>query len=252
MVTPELKTQARLVLLGALWGFLGGALTVALVVSKEDPADTWVSASARYVGQWTDRGARDGLGDRVAAPHDASGPLDHDTPVLESHVGTAGTPDGPEPTPSLSAPPAAELEDRDLQIPVDGVTVGQLVRSFDDPRGSDRRHEAIDILAAMGTPVRAVERGRIARLFNSKAGGITIYQFDPTERFCYYYAHLDRYADGLRENDMVEAGQIIGYVGVSGNAPKDVPHLHFAVFRLTEAKRWWEGTPVDPFDVLTK
>ena len=124
------------------------------------------------------------------------------------------------------------------------------VGSFEDARGDSRRHEAIDILAPMGTPVRAVEGGRIARLFNSKAGGITIYQFDPTERFCYYYAHLQRYADGLRENDTVRQGQIIGYVGVSGNAPKDTPHLHFAVFRLTAEKRWWEGTPVDPYDIL--
>lgn len=249
MVTPELKKQARLVLLGALWGFLGGALAVALVVSKDDPSETWVGASARYVGQWSER---DALGDRVAAPHGPGAPGAYDEPVPEARVGTAGSPDGPEPTPSLSAPPAAELADRDLRIPVDGVSVEQLVRSFDDPRGSERRHEAIDILAPMGTPVRAVERGRIARLFNSKAGGLTIYQFDPTERFCYYYAHLQGYADGLRENDVVEAGQLIGYVGVTGNAPRDVPHLHFAVFRLTEAKRWWEGTPLDPFDVLTK
>ena len=251
-MTPELKKQARLVLLGGLWGFLGGALTVALVVSKDAPSETWVGASARYIGEWSGQGVER---DRVAAPHGPHGPVDpgdHDAPVPETRVGTAGTPDGPEPTPSISAPPAAEIVDRDLRIPVEGVTVEDLVRSFDDPRGSDRRHEAIDILAPMGTPVRAVERGRIARLFNSKAGGITIYQFDPTERFCYYYAHLQRYADGLRENDVVEAGQVIGYVGVSGNAPKDVPHLHFAVFQLTEEKRWWEGMPVDPFDVLTR
>jgi murein DD-endopeptidase MepM/ murein hydrolase activator NlpD len=248
-LTPESKKQARVVLLGALWGFLGGALTVALVISKDAPSETWVGASARYLGERAEQG---GPGDRLAVPHGSSTSVDHDAPVLERTVGTAGTPDGPEPTPSISAPPAAELEDRDLRIPVEGVTVEDLVRSFDDPRGSDRRHEAIDILAPMGTPVRAVEGGRIARLFNSKAGGITVYQYDPTERFCYYYAHLQRYAGGLRENDVVEAGQILGYVGVTGNAPKDVPHLHFAVFLLTEEKRWWEGTPVDPFVVLTK
>ena len=117
------------------------------------------------------------------------------------------------------------------------------------PRGG-RRHEAIDILAPRGTPVKAVEDGRIARLFFSKAGGTTIYQFDPTERFCYYYAHLDRYADGLRENDQVRRGQVIGYVGTTGNAPKNTPHLHFAVFRLNAEKRWWEGTPIDPYDLL--
>ena len=136
-------------------------------------------------------------------------------------------------------------------MPVDGVDRATLTRQFEDPRGSGaRRHEAIDILAPRNTPVRAVEAGTIARLFHSNTGGNTIYQFDPSERFSYYYAHLERYADGLKEGDRVQKGQVIGYVGTSGNAPKDTPHLHFAIFRLTEQKRWWEGTPIDPFDVL--
>jgi peptidoglycan LD-endopeptidase LytH len=125
-----------------------------------------------------------------------------------------------------------------------------LTRQFSDKRGSARLHEALDIIAPRNTPVKAVEDGRIARLFFSKAGGITIYQFDPSERYCYYYAHLERYADGLREDDLVRKGQVIGYVGTSGNAPKDTPHLHFAIFQLTDQKRWWEGTPIDPYDVL--
>jgi peptidoglycan LD-endopeptidase LytH len=151
---------------------------------------------------------------------------------------------GPEP----SSP--SELADRDLVIPVDGIKPEQLTRQFDDTRGGSRRHEAIDILAPRGTPVRAVEGGTVARLFYSKAGGTTVYQFDPTAAFCYYYAHLERYADGLREGQPIKKGQIIGYVGTSGNAPKNTPHLHFAIFRLTEAKHWWEGTPIDPYDVL--
>lgn len=170
-------------------------------------------------------------------------------------VGTTGEP-SPVATPSppvepvIGAVPEAELADRDLLIPVEGVKPENLTRSFSDRRGSTRVHEAIDILAPMHTPVVAVEGGTIARLFYSKAGGITIYQFDPTERFCYYYAHLDRYAAGLREGERVKKGQVIGYVGISGNAPKNTPHLHFAVFRLTEAKRWWEGSPLDPYDIL--
>jgi murein DD-endopeptidase MepM/ murein hydrolase activator NlpD len=132
---------------------------------------------------------------------------------------------------------------------VEGVKASDLVPSFEDARGS-RKHEALDILAPMGTPVRAVESGRIARLFNSKAGGITIYQFDAREQYCYYYAHLSRYAEGLRENDRVSRGQVIGYVGTTGNAPKDTPHLHFAIFRLNSEKRWWEGTPLDPYPIL--
>jgi murein DD-endopeptidase MepM/ murein hydrolase activator NlpD len=238
VLSPTVKQNARLMALGGLWGFLAGVLTVALVVSKSAPSETWLGAAARFVG------ARQAAVDRWDR-----GPVDDDAPVLESRVGTAGTRDGPDPTPSIGATPAAELEDRDLAMPVEGLAPDALVRSFDDRRGA-RKHEAIDILAPMGTPVRAVEGGRVARLFNSKAGGITIYQFDPSERFCYYYAHLQRYADGLKENDHVRKGQVIGYVGVSGNAPKNTPHLHFAIFRLTSDKRWWEGTPVDPYDVL--
>lgn len=239
MLTPERKQGARLVLFGALWGFLGGVLSVAAIVWQAESEQTWLGRGARYVAtrlpgvdRWDE------------------GTVDADSPVLESPVATAGTKDGPAPTPSISAPPGAELEARDLTIPVQGIKPEQLVRTFTDARGSSRKHEAIDILAPTGTPVLAIEDGRIARLFNSKAGGITVYQFDPTERFCYYYAHLDRYADGIRENDTVRRGQVIGYVGISGNAPKDTPHLHFAIFRLTEAKRWWEGTPVDPYEVL--
>lgn len=238
MLTPDLKRNARFVAFGAIWGFLAGVLTVATVVWRADPSETWLGAGARFLanrGQAVDRWDR--------------GPVDDDAPVLEAHVGTAGTKDGPEPTPSIGPPPEADLDDRDLALPVEGLRKDQLVRSFEDARGA-RKHEAIDILAPMGTPVRAVENGRIARLFNSKAGGITIYQFDPTERYCYYYAHLQRYADNLRENDTVRKGQVIGYVGISGNAPKNTPHLHFAIFRLTAEKRWWEGTPVDPYDVL--
>lgn len=142
------------------------------------------------------------------------------------------------------------LEDRDLEIPVQGVKGNQLVDSFHEARDGTRQHEAIDILAPRGTPVLAVENGTIARLFLSRTGGNTIYQFDPGQEYCYYYAHLDRYAEGLKEGDRVSKGQTIGYVGTSGNAPKDTPHLHFAIFRLTPDKHWWEGTPLDPFDVL--
>ena len=122
--------------------------------------------------------------------------------------------------------------------------------SFDEQRGSTHHHEAIDILAPRNTPVFAVEDGTIARLFESKAGGTTVYQFDPTTNYVYYYAHLERYAGGLREGQHVQRGQVLGYVGTSGNAPKDTPHLHFAIFRLTEEKQWWRGTPIDPYAVL--
>jgi murein DD-endopeptidase MepM/ murein hydrolase activator NlpD len=135
-------------------------------------------------------------------------------------------------------------------MPIRSVTREDLHDSFEETRGTTRRHEAIDILAPRNTPVLAVEDGTIARLFLSKAGGITVYQFDPTVTYAYYYAHLERYADGLREGDPVKAGQVLGSVGTSGNADRNTPHLHFAIFRLTDKKRWWEGTAIDPYEVL--
>jgi murein DD-endopeptidase MepM/ murein hydrolase activator NlpD len=98
--------------------------------------------------------------------------------------------------------------------------------------------------------VLAVDDGTIAKLFLSKPGGITIYQFDATSSYAYYYAHLSRYAEGLQERAAVARGQVIGYVGTTGNAPPETPHLHFAIFQLTEQKRWWQGTAIDPYPLL--
>jgi murein DD-endopeptidase MepM/ murein hydrolase activator NlpD len=156
----------------------------------------------------------------------------------------------PKAPPRLEADPIPDLRDRRLLVPVQGVLRAQLRTSFDEERGSGRKHEALDILAERNTPVVAVEGGTIARLFSSDRGGITIYQFDPTTTYVYYYAHLEAYARGLKEGGTVKAGQVLGYVGTSGNAPKDTPHLHFAIFKLTEKKRWWEGVAIDPYLVL--
>ena len=101
-------------------------------------------------------------------------------------------------------------------------------------------------------PVLAVEDGEIVKLFYSVRGGKTIYQFDRSGRYCYYYAHLDRYAGGLAEKQRVSQGEVIGYVGSTGNAKADAPHLHLAIFKLTPEQRWWEGTPIDPYPALTR
>lgn len=155
--------------------------------------------------------------------------------------------------PTISPNVVTELRRRGLDLPVDAAEAERMKGTFEERRGGgSRRHEAVDILAPHGTPVRAVEDGTIAKLFLSKAGGITIYQFDTSERFTYYYAHLDRYAEGLREGQRLERGDVIGYVGTTGNAPRSTPHLHFAIFELTLQKRWWEGTPVDPYLVFRK
>src|SRR5690606_34267624 len=158
----------------------------------------------------------------------------------------------PAPTATTGISEAAGIDDlraRTLDIPVAGVDAGDLRDTFADARGS-RRHEALDIMAPRNTPVRAIEGGRIVKLFTSAAGGLTIYQFDPTQTYTYYYAHLDRYADGLEEGQTVRRGDVIGYVGSTGNASPAAPHLHFAIFRLTEEKLWWQGEPINPYPVL--
>jgi peptidoglycan LD-endopeptidase LytH len=140
----------------------------------------------------------------------------------------------------------ANLRSRSLIIPVKGLEADDLASSFHDARGS-RRHEAIDILAPRGTDVIAVEDGKIAKLFTSDAGGLTVYQFDPSETFVYYYAHLDQYAPDLKEGALLRKGDLLGKVGTTGNAPKDTPHLHFAISKLDPDRRWWGGTALDPF-----
>jgi murein DD-endopeptidase MepM/ murein hydrolase activator NlpD len=137
-----------------------------------------------------------------------------------------------------------------LIVPVDGVRRAELRDSFHERRG-DRPHEALDIPAPRGTRVVAAGDGRVVKLFRSVPGGLTVYQFDSQERFALYYAHLDRYAEGLREGAIVRRGDLIGFVGSTGNASPDAPHLHFAIFALGPERRWWQGTPLDPLPFLS-
>ena len=141
----------------------------------------------------------------------------------------------------------SRLRARSLDIPVTGVVASQLNDNYTQERAGGAEHQALDIMAPRGTPVLAVEDGRIAKLFLSKPGGITLYQFDPSGDYTYYYAHLDSYADGIVEGGKLRKGQVIGYVGSSGNASPDAPHLHFAIFKLNTEKQWWRGTPINPF-----
>jgi murein DD-endopeptidase MepM/ murein hydrolase activator NlpD len=158
-----------------------------------------------------------------------------------------------EPTPTATIGPAIDAiippRDRELGMPVDGVDADELRDNFLETRDG-RTHEALDIMAPRGTPVRAVRDGHIERLFTSKAGGLTIYQFEPSGTYVFYYAHLDRYAPDLKEGQQVEKGDVIGYIGSTGNASPDAPHLHFAVHRLTPERLWWKGEPLNPFPLL--
>ena len=139
------------------------------------------------------------------------------------------------------------IQQRTLGMPVSNMLLSDMQDTFNQGRPGERRHEATDILAARGTPVLAVEDGTIEKLFLSQPGGKTIYQFDPSEHYCYYYAHLDRYVEGLHEGMRVERGDAIGFVGSTGNADPRTPHLHFAIFELGPERQWWSGKAVNPY-----
>lgn len=172
------------------------------------------------------------------------------TPATTVPDPVAPPPIAPSEVPPLPRAGAMPADPDRLLVPVQGVSPDQLSDTFDDARGTDRIHEALDIMAPAGTPVLAVADGPVAKLFDSKAGGLTIYQFDPTGTYAYYYAHLQGYAPGLAEGQLLRRGQVIGYVGSTGNADPSAPHLHFAIFELGPEKRWHEGTPVNPYPLL--
>ena len=139
---------------------------------------------------------------------------------------------------------------RGMQIPVAGVTVGQLEDTFDEGRDGGRVHRALDILAARGTPVIAADSGRILRVSANALGGNTIYATDPMGRVVYYYAHLDAYQPGLAQGAAVARGDTLGFVGTTGNAPKDTPHLHFQVMRMPPDGRYWDGEAINPYPLF--
>jgi murein DD-endopeptidase MepM/ murein hydrolase activator NlpD len=188
---------------------------------------------------------------RAAAPVPASNP-----PVASGSSSGARSPTVLAPIAATPEPPPMALPQQTLAaevppviIPVQGADPAKILDTFSEGRGNNR-HEATDIMAARGTPVVAAADGTVVKLFNSRRGGITIYQFDPTRTWCYYYAHLDHYAPGLAEGAAVHQGQVIGYVGSTGDASPAAPHLHFAIFKLGPEKHWWQGTPVNPYPVL--
>jgi len=144
-----------------------------------------------------------------------------------------------------------QLRARALVFPVQGVLPRAMRDSFSEGRDG-HQHEAVDILAPRGTRVLAADDGRVVKLFTSVRGGLTVYQFDPTETYCYYYAHLDRYAEDLKEGAFLRRGSVVGYVGTTGNAVHTPPHLHFAVFKLGPEKRWWEGAAINPYGLWAR
>ncbi|HVX42046.1 MAG TPA: M23 family metallopeptidase [Gemmatimonadaceae bacterium] len=143
------------------------------------------------------------------------------------------------------------LDDRHLLVPVAGADMSKVADTFEDGRdGGERTHHAIDILAPRGTPILAADDGTILRMSSNKLGGITMYTIDPNHRLVYYYAHMDHYNDAMSPGRAIQKGDTLGYVGTTGNAPKDTPHLHFQVMRWPADGKYWNGEPIDPYEAL--
>jgi murein DD-endopeptidase MepM/ murein hydrolase activator NlpD len=181
-------------------------------------------------------------------------------PALSNAPVAIGTPISTDPVaaateelPAASVPETTEsnfVGRINLIIPVAGIKPDQLIDTYDDARSEGRLHDAIDIMAPAGTPVLAAADGRIVKLFQSERGGITIYQLGPNQQFIFYYAHLSGYAPSLYEGKDVRQGEVIAYVGDTGNAGPGNYHLHFSIAVVSDPKRYWEGTNINPYPLL--
>lgn len=149
-------------------------------------------------------------------------------------------------------PEADYLRSRELMVPVHGVARKQLRDTYSAPRSGGRAHLALDIMAKKGTRVLSADDGVVLRVDTNPLGGKVIYIADPHRRFVYYYAHLDKWVYPLEEGQKVKRGELIGSVGTTGNAPKDAPHLHFQMMRITSARQYWNGPPVNPLPYLRR
>lgn len=214
-----------------LLGLLLGALAYRQISVSRTP-ETGPAPPTRSVPERTPA--------RTAAAEPVRTPVAAATPVTPTEA--------PDTAPGFASP---TLGASGLLIPVHGKTRADLVDTFTDARSQGRLHDAIDIMAPAGTPVLAVSDGQVEKLFTSERGGLTLYQFEPSGQYAYYYAHLERYAPGLAEKQSIKRGQVIGYVGSTGNASPSAPHLHFAIFVLGPERHWWEGTAINPYPLLS-
>lgn len=171
------------------------------------------------------------------------------SPFPEAHTASPIPPPASA-TPNPTAPPIGFVGTLKLIVPVAGVQPGQLRDTYADSRSEGRVHDAIDIPAPQGTPVVTAADGQIIKLFQSDRGGTTIYQLSADKKLIFYYAHLQRYADGLSEGKFVRQGEVIGYVGDTGNAGPGNYHLHFSIAVVSDPKRYWEGTNINPYPLL--
>jgi murein DD-endopeptidase MepM/ murein hydrolase activator NlpD len=154
---------------------------------------------------------------------------------------------------SVSGSAAADiayLRERSILMPVAGASMSRVEDTFSEPRDGGRVHRAVDILAPRGTPVLSADNGRVLRMSTTGLGGIAVFTQDAQGRIVYYYAHMDRFHSALAEGHELSRGDTIGFVGTTGNAPKNTPHLHFQVMRMSPDGRFWDGEPINPYSLL--
>lgn len=145
------------------------------------------------------------------------------------------------------------LRSRDLMVPVDGVKPSQLRDTYNAPRSGGRAHLALDVMSRKGTRVVAADAGTVRRIDTNPLGGRTVYMVDDAQRFVHYYAHLDRWAPGLKVGQRVRRGTLLGTVGTTGNSPANAPHLHYQLLRYRrDSRQWWSGDPVFPNPYMKK
>ena len=202
-----------------------------------------------------------GYGAGVVAPtapvvSSASGAIDSVLKITDSVSRTPVVVRAAPPTPAPSGTDSVTPDDialitREIAMPLDSIDPTTLHSSFTDARaGGLRQHHALDIMSPRGTPVHSAAAGRVLKLFTSIDGGLMVYAADSSERFVLMYAHLDRYAPALTDSTRLVRGEVIGYVGSTGNASENAPHLHFAIERSADVKHWSRGNPIDPLPIL--
>lgn len=119
--------------------------------------------------------------------------------------------------------------DLPLLVPVQGVQAKKIADTWGAARSSGRQHEGVDIFALKGTAVLSATQGIVRRVGQNTLGGKVIWITGPGLSQ-HDYAHLDHYAVHIQEGDWVEAGEVIAYVGNSGNAKNTPPHLHYGIY----------------------
>ena len=188
--------------------------------------------------------------DSVSAPttSDEKGTRPREAPAAPSRATAPSTAE----TSNVTDGDVEYLVSRNLLIPLKGMSANQLHDTFTESRSEGRQHDALDIKAPQGTPVLATTDGVVTKLFQSERGGITLYQLDPSGRYVYYYAHLMRYEDGIAEGKQLRRGDVIAYVGDTGNAGAGNYHLHFAISRISAPGKWSGGDPINPYPLLVK